>query len=153
MSASLPRVLRYGWSIDATAWVNFQRQVTPDTIDSWRGTPFTELGLSALPREPGVYMITARPAKAYPLLPASICNVLYVGQASNLRARVPDHLSKPSESMRRARGCFLHRLDCVFTTTREIDLLEALLISCFGPPINQKSGNMIRISFRNPVPA
>ena len=131
----------YGWTLDKQLWKRLFEAVG---ARKWKKIPFSKLERAEVPERQGVYVFCARPyANGCSGLLTSLCNAVYVGQATNLRRRFDDHCGKPMPPMYRVRECFSQSLEFWFTTldtAEELCNIESILIECLGPAANRQKG-------------
>ena len=147
-----------GWSIDSGDWEALEQALPRTSV--WREVLLTRNDESGVPARPGVYAICAQPPNATvryarPLF-QSLMTPLYIGQSeTNIRSRFVAHCSKPGPKLERAKQCYadgaLH-FWFVEMPANTVKNAEALLIKCFGPPVNERAGT-ITGTFRPPVNA
>ncbi|MCY4199811.1 MAG: GIY-YIG nuclease family protein [Gammaproteobacteria bacterium] len=141
--------MKYGWSLDLEAWRRLQ-DIVKDY--EWRRAPLENLYKSKVPELRGVYMICGCP-KDIPVrgqVMNELYNVLYVGQASNLRRRFQDHV-RGYRNVVRAKSIF-RKLDFWYckTSDTEVNLAEQQLMEAFGPSANVV---YVKAKIGSPVPA
>lgn len=146
---------RLGWSIDPQHWVRL-REVAADL--RWRKVILNSMETGSVPDKAGVYAICSRTnweASCCRGLFGDCYSPLYVGQTGDLRRRFREHCGShtmgPINALKR---CYAGRLEFWFAEVpiRDSEVIEGLLIQCFGPPANRNEGR-IRARLRDPMPA
>ena len=143
-----PGRIRYGWPLSKRDWESIPGEVWQS--NKWQSHPLGHASRTAIPAVPGVYMMCVRPPRASMMKKpfASLLDVIYVGRTKNLRTRYSKHLNTPSPKVRSARQTYSDSLRFWFLhlpkhRTFEI---ERLLISCFGPPANDRPGDIPKLT-------
>ena len=147
--------IRYGWPLGSADWENLPPEVRGDA--AWHSRTFGYATKDNIPTSPGVYMMCGRPPNGPDLADpfGRLMCILYVGKANNLNRRFREHLNTPSPKVRAARNTYSTSLQFWFSMVPEnrIDLVEGLLIECFGPPANDRPGTVALLEAREPVRA
>ena len=141
--------LQRGWSLHATPW---RRLKEIGSGLEWKRVYLLPELKAQLPESSGVYVICASP-RMIPIsgpLSQKIYAPVYVGQASNLRARFMQHVSGYG-GVRDAKILF-RRLDFWWAEVplSGLDDFEQALIDAFGPAANAKN---VKVRIGEPVPA
>lgn len=137
-----------GWSIDKADWEALE-QALPRTV-VWRDVLLTRNDESGVPARPGVYAICARPPNATGQgvhnIFQNLMTPLYIGRSeSSIRRRFVNHCSRPAPKLATAKQCYANvqlRFWFAEMPAAEVKTAEALLIKCFGPPVNEKAGTI-----------
>ena len=101
-----------------------------------------------VPMKPGIYLMCAKPpingTSAPPF--SQLMDVIYVGRSENLKRRFLAHINTPTPKVRAARSAYAVSMRFWFLEmpVDEIKAAETLLINCFGPPANDKPGDIVR---------
>ena len=142
-----PNRIRYGWTLYPTEW-----QLIPSDVlrtDQWQSTGLSRALRSSIPQQSGVYMMCVRPPGVASIgQPFSrLEEVVYVGKTTNLRRRYGQHLNVPSPKVRVARETYAESLRFWFLrlASSQISSVESVLISCLGPPGNDRPGEIQRL--------
>lgn len=141
--------MRYGWAIKGSPWKQLQELFSEQ---QWKMVPLDDPSGGSVPIDAGVYQICAGlehvPVNGRPM--RKLYNVIYVGQATDLRRRFKQHLSGFGDVVIAKRT--FRRLDFWYTIApaERITELEQRLIEAFGPSANKKNA---RARIGEPVPA
>lgn len=147
-----------GWSIDRDDWEALE-QALPGAV-VWREVLLTRNDETGVPARPGVYAICAQPPNTTePQVHAMfqrLMTPLYIGRSeTSIKRRFIEHCSRPAARLERAKQCYadvaLH-FWFVEMPANAVKTAEALLIKCFGPPVNERAGT-ITGTLRPPVDA
>ena len=147
-----------GWSINRSDWESLE-QALPRSM-AWGRVLLTRNDESVVPARPGVYAICAAPPGTMEHDVQSVFQnlaaPLYIGKAaSSIRSRFNVHCDRPSPRLEVAKQCYasvLLHFWFVEMPSEGVETAEALLIKCFGPPVNEKSGTIIGV-VKSPVDA
>lgn len=144
--------MSYGWQCDSGLWA----QVPADLRYSsdWRSVGFTENEALLVPDgKSGVYCVCTSPVgrrrqrESRNDLFSILFSPIYIGKTDNLRRRFLEHCRKPSARLDEARRCFGGAMQFWFHR-RDPDRIggdEAILIRCFGPPVNDRRESIIGV--------
>lgn len=150
-----PNRIRYGWPLGGAEWEKLPSEVLGNAI--WQSRAFGYATKENIPTSSGVYLMCGRPPNGPTLAEpfSGLMEILYVGKANNLKRRFGEHLNTPSPKVRAARNTYSNSLQFWFSTIPEsrIDLVESLLIECFGPPANDRPGTVATLELGEPVRA
>ncbi len=134
--------MRHGWTLDATTWERM-REVVGDTL--WHRVLLRPLYRDEVPESPGIYAICygVKDPQQEPF--TMLYDVVYVGQAADLRLRFLQHCGKPKRELRDAERCIGGIADYWYAEAplERIGDIEAWLIKCLGPPANVISGVIV----------
>lgn len=141
-----------GWSSTLKDWERLR-----DSCGklNWRRIELRGGNHDSVPAKPGVYLICAglkdKPKdKAFG--PKWLFNPLYIGRTGNLKERFKTHCKKShNRRVEEYKECFTgldFALDFVFAVCADSYYLEDILIDCFGPSANGKSGEKMVIRAR-----
>ena len=141
--------MRYGWNLRADQWQMLRKAISGC---SWSRTYLEGDYAAQVPTISGVYMICAS-TKRIPIagtLMDQMYNVIYTGQASNLRRRFRGHVQGYGNVVH-AKTTF-GRLDFWYIPIKRPRLseIEQLLLDTFGPTANV---NNVKARIGDPVPA
>ena len=149
-----------GWSLNQRDWETLGAAISVRRV--WISVPLLANEQSMVPEQPGVYAICAHPPFATPSDLQSLFNAsltpLYIGRSeANMRDRFLKHCNSPHQRLSSAKRCY-HEGDLIFWYTvlarDDVKNAEALLIQCFGPPVNDRPGEFtIKGVIKPPVPA
>ncbi len=146
-----PGRIRYGWPLHSAEW-----DAVPDKIwerNRWQSRPLGHASTNTIPTDSGVYIMCVKPPRAAsfdrPL--ADLQEVIYVGKARNLRRRYAQHLNTPSPKVQMARQTYSDSLRFWFLklSLECYSTIESMLIDCFGPAANDKSGEVPRLEMES----
>jgi excinuclease UvrABC nuclease subunit len=141
--------VRHGWAIDARPWKQLEELIAQK---EWRKASLDPAHVNSVPAAAGVYQICAglQDVPVNGRVMSQLYNVVYVGQAKNLRRRFREHVSGHGDVVP-AKKTF-RALDFWYTTAplETITELEQRLIDAFGPPANKKNA---KVRFGDPIPA
>jgi len=134
--------VRYGWTLDRASWDAFNEVAGSALRSSWQMVRLETRDQDSVPLSSGIYAICANPASTMPMLPPTLNNTVYVGQASRLKVRFLKHCRHPEQDLAAAKACFDYRLQFWFVCAdaANVAVLESLLIACLGPSANRVSG-------------
>ena len=147
-----------GWSINQAHWKALD-QVIPRT-KAWTSVLLSPFEDVMVPETPGVYAICVRPPIATVTntksLFGSLATPIYIGQSeTNIKKRFISHCQSPAPTLKLAKNCY-GKVQLMFwfipMSKEKVKTVEAWLIKCFGPPVNQVSGT-IPGTLKQPVPA
>ena len=151
--------MRYGWSLVRDEWSGLPGDLVNGKV--WRSVQFNTDEATSVPASPGIYLICTSPPgrRRSTIISANdlfglLYTAIYAGKSENLRRRFGDHCRNPKSEILTSRECFADCLDFWFTKLdpSKLDIVEAQLIDCLGPPANVVRG-MITARIQNPVPA
>ena len=151
--------MRYGWSLAKLEWDGLSSEIISE--ESWRSVQFNIADVNSVPPSSGVYLLcTSPPRRRRSAVTSSndlfglLYTAIYAGKSENLRRRFEDHCRNPKSEIITSRECFADSLDFWFTRLdpSQLDIVEARLIDCLGPPANAVRG-MITARIQNPIPA
>ena len=138
--------MRYGWSLDRGDWERLHLALEAGASGTWHRVKELSLPLELMvPTKSGVYLLCARPASLVEGMLDQLYNVVYVGQAQNLRARFIQHCKSPSPDVARAKGLFgASHIEYWFLQVgiEHLDDAERELIFCLGPSANRVAGRI-----------
>ena len=140
-----PNRIRYGWPLHSFEW----ELLPPETREGahWQSRPLGHASKRSIPPTTGVYMMCVRPPNVSAMTDpfVGLVEVIYVGRSTNLRNRYAEHLNTPSPKVRAARATYSDSLRFWFLhiPVERIATVESVLISCFGPPANDQSGDTL----------
>ena len=148
--------MKHGWSLEKEEWGEML-QLMSDT--SWKKARLIPLETSDVPDCAGVYAICISLSECgvNELRSLKLCNPIYIGKAgTSLRNRFLAHCNTPSPSLSKAKECF-NNLNFWYTILNvndedDIKRLEALMIKCFGPIVNQRQPQLRGIVGQPVVP-
>ena len=154
-------MVQKGWSLERPKWQNL---LDATRHLRWRKAIFKPTSQGSVGTGAGVYMIASRApvigvseAAAQSGPEKHIHNVLYVGRTTGpgLRSRFMQHLLAPQPSMQELMLCYggepLYFYYVEMLDQAAVIRLEAVLIDCYGPPVNRIAG--VRARLLEPVDA
>jgi len=147
-----------GWAVNTEAW-QAAFHTTQDC--TWKRVGLHSDNRQQVPTTPGVYVMCVKPWGQHvsSILFDHLTNAIYVGQATNLRARFNQHVRGDRPGLRHAIETF--RTITFYFAAVECDrlsLVEQSLIDALGPSVNAmnvtrvKNGETIRVQLNDPVP-
>jgi hypothetical protein len=141
--------MRYGWTITHLPWKQLEELFGEQ---KWANVPLDASARRSIPNQAGVYLICAGlkhvPVNGRPM--QKLYNVIYAGQARNLRQRFAQHVAGFGDVVAAKRT--FRQLDFWYTGAPQEALseLEQRLIDAFGPPANNRNA---RARIGEPIPA
>ena len=141
--------MRKGWSIDPAHWSGLSHALQESSL--WRSVLLTPNDRHMVPDRPGIYAICARPPiflrTTYRTLFDSLASPIYIGRSeSSILTRFLRHCNTKDHSLLRAKQCYDSaqlRFWFVEIPSASVRDAEGWLIDCFGPPANQRRGNIV----------
>ena len=150
-----PNHIRYGWPLHPLEWEELPVEIRGSA--RWQSRTLGHAARNSIPPAAGVYLMCVRPPNGPDLAEPfrGLIEIIYVGKTKDLRRRYDEHLNVPSPKVRAARNTYSNSLRFWFSIVPEgrIDLVETLLIECFGPPANDLPGSVNLLEARQSVGA
>ena len=143
--------MQQGWTLDRDKWKSL---ICAVGHTEWHPTQLDAIYRDVVPSESGVYLVCVTvPSLQQPPF-SRLYNVIYAGQATDLKQRFLQHCRDPKKELRDAERCFGSCPDYWFTLVpfHGLDEAEGLVIACLGPPANLV-GRVIRGRLGTPEPA
>ena len=142
-----PRHIRYGWTLYSFEWESIPKDVLQP--NQWQSRALGQSLRHSIPQQAGVYMMCVKPPNVS-VMPEPFSNfveIIYVGRSKNLRRRYREHLNTPSPKVHIAKQTYSDNLRFWFLCLPEerISNAESVLISCLGPPANDRPGDIQRL--------